>query len=194
MDLPILVDMDSIVVSMTPVWLKKYYERTGDLVKESDIKTWEFDSFVKHKEVFHDIIGEDGFFYNLDPIPGAVEAITKLMEKGKYIVFLTQPPRKSDYAVKDKRKWIQKYFPKFDLQDVMFSHRKKFVMGNALVDDSPKHLASWKYHMDKYTKILTPWTIAITYEYNKDIKTSWRFEKDKAWPQIYKILCTIKCL
>lgn len=181
--LPILIDLDDTIVSMKSVWLKKYYEKTGDLVSENSFLTWNFDSYVKHKDAFHDILAEDGFFYHLDPIPGAIEAITKLIEKKLDIVFLTQPPRRSDYAVRDKRKWIQKYFKDFPLTNIIFAHRKELVRGSTLIDDAPSHLQNFKERNPLAE------TMAINYPYNQTIQVSHRFDKDVAWDNFYKIIC-----
>lgn len=181
---PILVDMDGTCVDMTPVWLKKYYKATGELIKESQISDWDFEKFVKYPIVFHKILEEENFFFNLKPMPGAVKYINKLIKHGYNIVFLTQLPRRSNFAANDKRRWIKRYFPDFDLKDLIFAHRKELVSGMVIFDDNPHHLRNWK---EKWAFTGNAITAAIDCPYNTSLQVDWRFKhKSTAWKEFYE--------
>lgn len=179
---------------MTPVWLKKYYEYSGELIDPRTLKDWNFENYVTHKKIFHGILREDNFFFNLDPFPGAVEYINKLVEEDFDVVFLTQLPRKSDFAAKDKRNWIKKFLPNFDLENLIFAHRKLLVHGDVLFDDNPRHIDKWgdkwRENWCIHVQDLTappPITATIDYLYNKEQYSDWRFmNKDTAWKEFYE--------
>jgi 5'-nucleotidase len=181
----LLFDMDSITVDMTPAWLKIYRKRTKDSLDLKNQTEWAFSKLVKYPKKLDAILTEDKFFYNLPPMPGAVESIRKLMERGADVVFLTQLPRKSDFAAKDKRAWIKKYFPRFDLKNMIFAHRKYLVSGNLLFDDNPVHIESWRRYNAKNHSIW-PFPIAATieYPYNRNCGADWVFKKKTtAWKE-----------
>ncbi len=188
-DKPIfLVDMDSITVDMTKTWIQKYYDKTGDLVVEDDISVWNWANKTKYPDICNSIIEEEHYFANLDPIVGAVEYATKLMEKGVDFLFLTQPPRKSDWAVRDKRLWIQKHFPKFEMKNAIFAHRKEIILGDLLFDDSPEHLFNWSQKMTRFNVKHVP--VTIDYKYNRDAKAHWRMlNKETAWKEFHDLSC-----
>jgi len=177
---------------MTPVWLKAYHERSGELIDVNNLKDWNFENFVKYPDLFHEILREDNFFFNLDPLPGVIENLQRLMDEDYDVVFLTQLPRKSDFAAKDKRSWIKKYFPKFDLENVIFAHRKLLVHGDILFDDNPHHLLDWNkkwtnnWESQHLASTLAPLTVTIDYLYNQNVIANWRFmDKDTAWKEFY---------
>lgn len=178
-----LFDLDSITVDMTPTWLRKYYEKTGDTLTLDKQTSWGFSELVKYPKELDKILTKNHFFYNLPPMPGATKYIPKLIEKGVNVVFLTQLPRKSDYAAKDKRKWIEKYIKGFDMRNIIFAHQKYLVAGDLFFDDNPIHLTTWATHNPKGL------TATIDYNYNRNVHTYWRFHKKTAWKDFYKNAC-----
>lgn len=177
--------MDSITVDMTPTWLKIYYERTGDKLSLKQQSQWEFSKIVKHPRELDQILTENEFFLNLKPMPGATKYIPKLIEKGADVIFLTQLPRKSNYAAKDKRAWIEKHIKGFDLRNIIFAHRKSIVCGDLLFDDNPIHLETWRKFQSNGAI-----TSTIAYPYNKDAGADWVFkDKSRAWKEFYEKAC-----
>lgn len=75
-----------------------------------------------------------GFFENLDPIPGAIEAVYQLHSKAN-VYILTAPSVRNPSSYTEKRLWIEKHF------DIDLCHRliicmnKGLVKGDILIDD-----------------------------------------------------------
>jgi len=139
-----LIDMDCILVDMLPPWLARYNEICGTNVRVSDIEDYNVGTVCENTEVLYKILDEDGFFFNMEPMAGAVEGLQALRDDGYNIVIVTQPPRIAELAVRDKRRWILKHFPDFDLTDMIFCHHKEMVRGDLILDDKPAHLINWK--------------------------------------------------
>lgn len=183
---PILTfDMDSITVDMMPSWVKKYNDATGESIVCDNIATWGWADQTKNPELCNEIIEYDGFFEHLPAISGAIECINKLRDKA-HVVFLTQPPRKSNFAVRDKKRWIANNFPDFDMQDIIFAHRKYMIFSDLLFDDNADHLKRWKEFVSPYKDCIAA---TISYKYNLDYKADWRFEKETAWTEFYNKVC-----
>lgn len=187
----LLFDMDAITVDMTPVWMKRYYEKSGELVDPDEaLKHWDWPKYTRYPDVCNSIIEEKGYFFDLPPMPGAVEAITELMAKKANILFITQPPRKADFAVKDKRAWILKHFPDFELTNIGFFHKKHLVYGDLLFDDSPEHLTNWyNFGLQSAKNGKDRVRATINYKYNAQCIAEWRFAKETAWEEFYKKVC-----
>ena len=179
----LLVDMDQILVDTVPSWIRQYEILSGDKVSTDQLKIYDFGTTVKYPELFHGMIDVPGFFYNLPPIPHAVDYFSQLLGNDRYeVIVLTQPPRRADYAIKEKRDWLQLYFPNIDLTKIIFTHKKHLVRGDLLFDDKPSHLIEWKKYNPEGK------TATIEYPYNFGTKVDFSFEKETAWIEFYEVI------
>ena len=81
-----------------------------------------------------------GIFRNPPPMEGAIEAVNKLAESGKYEIFIaTAAPWGNPESAADKRYWIEKYFGKLFHKKMIVTHRKDLLMGDYLIDDRLKN-------------------------------------------------------
>ncbi|XP_025025907.1 5'(3')-deoxyribonucleotidase, mitochondrial isoform X1 [Python bivittatus] len=78
------------------------------------------------------------FFMELDPLPGAVEALKQMAELEATDVFIcTSPIRKYRYCPYEKLAWIEKHFGQEFLEHVVLTRDKTIVSGHVLIDDRP---------------------------------------------------------
>jgi 5'(3')-deoxyribonucleotidase len=81
-------------------------------------------------------------FDKLNPIPGAIDAVTKLWESGRYDMYIaTTAPWDNPDAWTHKREWVEKYFPMFKKRLIM-THHKDMLCGNKkdiIIDDRKKN-------------------------------------------------------
>lgn len=94
----------------------------------------------KTKSLYNEIEDIPGVFSLMDPMPGAIDAIHKLVEC--YDVYiLSAAPWNNPTAHNDKLEWIKKYFgaDKNSLfyKRTIFTHNKNLCIGDYLVDDRP---------------------------------------------------------
>jgi 5'(3')-deoxyribonucleotidase len=77
-------------------------------------------------------------FENLNPIPKSIESVNKIIDSGKYDVFiLSTAPWGNPKAWMDKRLWIEKYLPKLKKR-LILSHYKDLCCGSdedIIIDD-----------------------------------------------------------
>ena len=82
----------------------------------------------------------EGFFYNLDPMPGAVEAVRTLAGTGRFeLHVLTASPWENPGAASEKMRWIQKWFGAGEdcvfFRKVTITHHKGRFQGDFIIDD-----------------------------------------------------------
>ena len=81
-----------------------------------------------------------GLFRIAPPIKGAIEAVKKLHESGKYELFIaTSAPWGNPQSNTDKRFWIEDYFGDIFHKRMFITHRKDLLMGDYLIDDRLKN-------------------------------------------------------
>lgn len=88
------------------------------------------------------IFNEGHFFRELPPIPGAVEAVTKL-RKLYNIYILTSPWVPNPNCMQDKNEWLAHYLPGLE-RTCSQTSQKFLVYGDIFVDDKMKNLRLWK--------------------------------------------------
>lgn len=79
-----------------------------------------------------------GFFLELEPIPGAIEAVKKL-ETMYDVWILTRPSIKNKLCYTEKAYWIEKYLGEDMLNRTIYACDKSVVRGEFLVDDNRDH-------------------------------------------------------
>ena len=102
------------------------------------------DWFISHphlKERYKDNPDHiQGIFRNPKPIDGAIEAVKKLHESGKYELFIaTSAPWGNPMSLSDKRFWIEDYFGDIFHKRLFTTHRKDLLVGDYLIDDRLKN-------------------------------------------------------
>lgn len=132
-------------------------------------------------------IKEDGFFRNLPPLPGAVEALQKIQDDGHDIT-LVSAPSFAPASYRDKVEWVNEYLPFLDYNDILLGHKKYLIKGDIFIDDSPINITKYKKNWPK-ARIMT-----IGYPYNKVVKKltsvyagSYQ-DTTQAWETIYQAI------
>jgi 5'(3')-deoxyribonucleotidase len=118
-----------------------YIDMDGVLVDlEREFNDW-FEAHPHLRERYNDNPDHiAGIFRNPPPIEGAIEAVKKLAESGKYELFIaTAAPWGNPDSSTDKRYWIEKHFGNLFHKKMFVTHRKDLLMGDYLIDDRIKN-------------------------------------------------------
>lgn len=118
-----------------------YIDMDGVLVDlNSHIKKW-FENHPHLEERYKNNPDHiPGIFRNPPPIEGAIEAVKKLAESGKYELFIaTAAPWGNPDSLTDKRYWIENHFGNILHKRLITTHRKDLLMGDYLIDDRLKN-------------------------------------------------------
>lgn len=191
----ILCDLDSILADIMTPWLDSYNRDYQDTLTVDRIPSWDFHNVVKPEcgTKIYDYLREPGFFENLKPLPGAVEAVSALRSAGHDFLVLTAGADVEDAATQ-KVRWCRRYLD-LSPKQVIVTPRKELVRGDVLIDDSPEQIRRYRE-----TWGWDPTILAISYPYNESVyRHCRRFygwnETADAWAQIvdwindtYKVL------
>ena len=154
----LLVDLDGVTVDFHSAVCKAHNELTGDNLQVEDIDQWELETFGIKKTTWQ----QPGFFYDLDPYPGAVEALWKAQQNGHKLWVVTNA-MDIDFVEEDKRLWVSENIP--FVRGLVFTDKKHLLPGDMLIDDCPEYLENY------------PGTaVKINRPYNKHVKVDYAFD------------------
>ena len=153
----ILVDMDDTIEQLLKAWLAVINQKHGRNVECEDIVDWNMALAypgLTHEEVY-DVIKQPGFWGSVEPIPGAAEALQRLIAAGHEVYIVTA----TDYeSVPEKMgDLLFRWFPFLSWDHVIITSNKQMIRGDVLIDDGIHNLEG-----GEYAKIL------VTAPYNRD--------------------------
>lgn len=77
-----------------------------------------------------------GFFLDLEPIPGAVEAMREMNNMQDTEVFICSSPLlKYEHCVGEKYRWVEKHLGPQFVERIILTRDKTVVLGDLLIDD-----------------------------------------------------------
>ena len=79
-----------------------------------------------------------GIFAMMDPMPGAIDAVHRLVAKYD-IYILSTAPWNNPSAWADKVSWVSRYLDDVLHKRLILSHKKDLLKGDYLIDDRHKH-------------------------------------------------------
>lgn len=119
----IFIDMDGVLVD---------FERS--VTEHFEKYPYQKEIYKNHVDLIHNI------FLNAKPIKGAIDAVNKLEESGKYELFIaTAAPWGNTESAAHKRIWIENYFGDLFKRKMFITHRKDLLMGDYLIDDRTRN-------------------------------------------------------
>ena len=141
----ILVDMDDTIEQLLRAWLPAINRKFGRSVEYDDIKTWNMcDAYpgLSIEEIYA-VTTEKGFWKTVLPMPGAPEALERLIGAGHEVYIVTATPYD---AVRDKLDDVLfRWFPYLTWKQVILTANKQLVRGDVLIDDGVHNLEGGDY-------------------------------------------------
>uniref|UniRef100_A0A8C2SPR3 5',3'-nucleotidase, mitochondrial n=1 Tax=Coturnix japonica TaxID=93934 RepID=A0A8C2SPR3_COTJA len=143
--LRVLVDMDGVLADFEGGFLKKFRARYPDkpyIALEDRRGFWVSEQYgrlaAELSEKAISIWESKNFFIELDPLPGAVEAVKQMSNLADTDVFIcTSPIRKYRYCPYEKYAWVEKHFGPEFLEQIVLTRDKTVVSADLLIDDRP---------------------------------------------------------
>ena len=90
-----------------------------------------------------------GFFRELPPVEGAIEALSELMKLGHEVRICTSPLNQYRHCLPEKYEWIERHLGPDFVSRMIVTKDKTLIQGDILIDDNPMvnglRPASWKH-------------------------------------------------
>lgn len=87
---------------------------------------------------------QPGFFRNLKPIAGALEALRKIQACENIEVYiLTKPVHHAPHTYSEKVEWIQEHLPELS-ERIIMTQKKELCFGDFLIDDTIDWKSPWE--------------------------------------------------
>lgn len=136
----VLVDLDGVTADLEgkfwELWATYYPE--APRVHPSDRRTFYIEEQIGQEwtTLVRRIIHEEGFYSCLEPMPGALEGISTLQERGHEVIICTAPVT-SPYCAPEKLEWVARHLGTEMATHMIISKDKTLVRGDVLFDDRP---------------------------------------------------------
>lgn len=112
----LFVDMDGVIVDFDGYMLK--HNLTADAIKQ-----------------------KKGAYLEMEPIPGALEALKKVIAMGFDVWIATKPPTGVSHAYSDKAEWVFKHIPELSKKIIITPHKGLLGDENDILCDDRPHKA-----------------------------------------------------
>ena len=153
----ILIDADDVLEDLSPKWVAWLNARYGLNAPYETHTDWNMEHVFPElsREQVYDVEMNEAFYATLEPLPGAVSCVRRLVEEGHSVYVVTTTPYQIVRAKMEQV--IFRYFPFLSWKNVILTSNKHLIQGDVLIDDGVHNLLGGSYR-----KIL------MTGPYNKD--------------------------
>jgi 5'(3')-deoxyribonucleotidase len=142
----IFLDMDETLVNLVDPWLAILNEEAETNFSREDTTCYSveksFGDYLTMDEIFRPF-DTPGFWSGLQPFPGAIEFVQRLLDNA-FDVYIATIPARGSVCHHEKEYWVEQYLPQIGRERLIFCHHKNLLRGDALFDDNPKYLSSFK--------------------------------------------------
>lgn len=87
--------------------------------------------------IVRSVMDQEGFYRDLDPIPGAVEALQDMLDEDHDVFLVTSPWVTNPTCASDKMQWAMRHLGEDWGRRTIISSDKTVVVGDVLFDDKP---------------------------------------------------------
>lgn len=167
------IDLDCTLNNLLDVWLKRYNEDYNDNL--SFVPEWSILGYVKDEcgEKIFDYLHEPEFFFNLGIQKDAQYVVKWMCEH--YDVYIVTAYT-ADTCV-DKEKWVIKYLPSINPENIIFCNNKGLLNMDYLIDDGGHNIQAFKQK-----------SIVFDYPHNRNLDNTIYSLRAKNWMDVKKIL------
>ena len=137
----VLVDMDGVLCEWTGLFNKRVVEYAPhiDFPFLHDNSSWDMKAGLdkEGRDAVQTILTQSGFYADLEPIPGAIEALRAMKKEGHTIFIVTSPFSGNPTCASDKLDWLERHVGKGWGNRAIITSDKTAVRGDILLDDKP---------------------------------------------------------
>jgi 5'-nucleotidase len=136
----VAIDMDNVIADIEEQMITWYEREFGVRIeREAMHGIPEGDAFPDKAAVYRYIFSA-GFFRTVPVMPGAVEALQRLMLN--FDVYIVSAAMEFPLSLYEKYEWLQEHFPFISWKNIVFCGYKGLIHTDYLIDDHPRNLDS----------------------------------------------------
>lgn len=144
----VLLDCDGILADFHSMYLQVIYLLTNVVLKVDDITDWDILGLIgktNQEEKIRNYIEDNKLCYNIDPLPGAIDAVAKLQQNSE-VVIVTAPMNTSTWC-SERLNWLKKHFS-INKYKVILATSKHYISGDFFIDDNLDNCKKWSDEND----------------------------------------------
>lgn len=133
----VAVDVDEVCADLLGEWLRRYNARYSDNLTSADIAGWDFSQQLKPDArggPFYDILREPDMYNHIQPLPGALAAISSIKDAGHRVVYVSSCVEGTADAKQD---WLRRHGFLDSSHDFIAASDKSLIRADCLLDDRP---------------------------------------------------------
>lgn len=149
----ILVDMDDVIVEWGRAkdeGLRYWYPRLRNFRFGELQTTWDMMEGLDkaHVEALEELMDRPRFYWYMDPVYGAAEALEEMVAAGHEVSIVSTPWPTNPTCLQDKSDWLDAYIGEGWSQRLILTRDKTAIRGDILFDDKPeikgKYIPEWQ--------------------------------------------------
>lgn len=139
----IAIDMDEVIADFNSKMIPVFNSRFNAQITLSDLEGLTIQQVRPElREQVEEMIGEAGFFADLDVIPHSQRVIKKLTET--YEVFITTAAMEFPLSFHAKFRWLAEHFSFISPMNIVFCGNKSILNADYLIDDNVRHFEHFR--------------------------------------------------
>lgn len=160
----VLVDMDEVLCKWDEHFVASHRRVFPHITIADAGRREHFDLFAgltaELQEATLTVLNEPGFFAEIAPMEGAIDAVAEMRDAGFDVALCTSPWLSNPTCASDKLAWVQRHLGRELMESTIITRDKTLIRGDVLIDDKPQ-----------ITGRATPeWDlIRFTYHYNRNL-------------------------
>lgn len=141
----IAIDMDNVLCNLQEVVVKLFNERYSTKYTIENFTDYDVAQILPKNEaiLMKSIYSEDDLYSNITPLPGAQNAVEKLINAGHQVYVVSDIIPKT-YA--EKVEWLKFYFPQIDESHIVAMKHKHLFRCDILIEDNLQNLLAKPYY------------------------------------------------
>jgi 5'(3')-deoxyribonucleotidase len=139
----IAIDMDEVMADALTEHLRRYNAAYGTSITAADLSGRHLEECIPqaHREAAEAML-DASFFENLAVLPDCQAVVSELADR--YDVFIASAAMDVPCSFDAKYRWLQRHFPFIPSSRIVFCGDKTIVDADYLIDDRPRHFATFK--------------------------------------------------
>ena len=137
----VLIDQDNVLADFEQGFRQARVTRHPDIapVAEPQRKSFQVrdDYPAELRSQVDAIVQSPGFYRNLPPVPGAVQALHEILAEGIHLFICISPLTLYQNCVLEKYQWVEEHLEHEFTERIILTRDKTLVLGDVLIDDKP---------------------------------------------------------